>query len=330
MYLARTRKKNGIHYTIRQSYRDEGCYKSRDVFDLGPDPSSYIIYPGGNSYYLDPVIEEGLAEAGLDIDGKRLDDLFFEFLDPGVQKVITGFDRRWRGAGLETRGSVCRQAPVHFFDKQRFHFLRYGQSRQRFLNRVPEKYFDPLRAKSRDEIEHDFLLQENKLRHQELPVYIAVIFTLDRFVPDMDDKQSIQSQRDLFFMERLCRLYADDAFWSGVSKPVALPDYLARYAIAYFDTGIFPQRPAWMAYAEAFINGHRSYVPPAKVRASMERAARLFGIPWNELKAMDRRGLTRLYRRLALKHHPDQGGEKDTFLELTRVYGALLRRKPKG
>ena len=89
------------------------------------------------------------------------------------------------------------------------------------------------------------------------------------------------------------------------------------------------EKPAWMAYIEEFINAHRIHKPPAKVRAGMERAARMFGKSWKELKIMDRTDLTRLYRRLALKHHPDQGGDSNTFLQLTQIYQLLLRQKPK-
>lgn len=330
MYLARIKKKNSFHYIIRQSYPDGDCFKSRDLFELGPDPSRYIIYPGGNGYYFDPVIEDVLAKAGVDTDQKQLDDLFFRFLDPGIQRVITGFDRSRRAGRAQTRFIINDPAPpAHLFDKRRFHYLRYGHSRQRFLNRVPEKYFVPLAGKSRDELENYFISQEAYLRPQELLAYVSVIFTLDRFMPDPENHDAVQDQLDAFFTRRLCSLYSDQTFWAGMTEPEALSDYLARYAIAYFDAIPAWQKPAWLEYVEAFINAHRSYVPPAKVRAGMERAAKLFGKPWKELKTMSRADLTRLYRRLALQHHPDQGGRGEVFLELTRVFQVLMKRKPR-
>jgi hypothetical protein len=331
MYLARIKKKNSSHYIIRQSFRDGDCYKSRDLFELGPDPSRYIIYPGGNGYYIDPVIGDVLTEAGVDADQNQLDDLFFRFLDPGIQRVITGFDRSRRRAGPAKKRSFINGhcPPAHLFDKRRFHYLRYGHSRQKFLNRVPEKYFLPLCGKSRDELENYFISQEACLRPQELLPYVSVIFTLNRFLPDPENHHAVQDQMDGFFTRRLCSLYTDQTFWAGMNKPEALRDYLARYAIAYFDAIPGWQKPAWQEYVEAFINAHRSYVPPAKIRATMERAAKLFGKPWKELKTMNRTDLTRLYRRLALQHHPDQGGREEVFLELTQAFQVLMKQKPR-
>jgi len=40
---------------------------------------------------------------------------------------------------------------------------------------------------------------------------------------------------------------------------------------------------------------------------------------------MDRRAFNRLYRRLALKHHPDRGGREAAFVRLTRIYEMLRR-----
>ncbi len=77
----------------------------------------------------------------------------------------------------------------------------------------------------------------------------------------------------------------------------------------------------------AFMNRHRRYRPPPKVQAKMEEAGRLFGVAWKELKAMNREALTRHYRRLALKYHPDCGGDPEIFIQLTTLYEALMNRK---
>jgi hypothetical protein len=329
MYLARIKKKNHTHYMLRQSFQEGGCYKSRDLFNLGTDPSHFIIYPGGNGYYLDPVIADSLARAGIEVNDNQLDKIFFEFLKPEIQRVIAGFDRCHRRSNKNAQKPPLPWSSAHAFDKRRFHYLRYGHSSQRFIARVPEKYFHPLRGKSRDELEHYFLAQESNLKHYELPAYIAAIFSLNQFVPEADTQRSIQFQRDAYFIRQLCRLYRDDAFWQGMPRPQSLGDYLAKYAIIYFDWGLPMEKPAWMTYIEEFINAHRIHKPPAKVRAGMERAARMFGKSWKELKIMDRTDLTRLYRRLALKHHPDQGGDSNTFLQLTQIYQVLLRQKPK-
>ncbi len=42
---------------------------------------------------------------------------------------------------------------------------------------------------------------------------------------------------------------------------------------------------------------------------------------------MDRRKLTKIYRRLAKKTHPDRGGESNRFVEITVAYETLLQTK---
>ena len=93
MYLARKQKGNETHYSIRESFREDGCWKSRHLFDLGTDPAEYIVYPGGHSYYYHESIEEALAEKGASPGLDDLDTIFWDFLDPEVQRVILGFQR---------------------------------------------------------------------------------------------------------------------------------------------------------------------------------------------------------------------------------------------
>ena len=82
MYLAKKIINRQTHYYIRDTYQDGACLKSRDVFDLGIDPSRYIKYPGGNAYYFDEVVEETLTKFGLCPTEDELDSIFWEFLDP--------------------------------------------------------------------------------------------------------------------------------------------------------------------------------------------------------------------------------------------------------
>jgi DnaJ family protein A protein 2 len=42
---------------------------------------------------------------------------------------------------------------------------------------------------------------------------------------------------------------------------------------------------------------------------------------------MDRQKLTRCYRRLAKKTHPDRGGESHRFVEIKAAYEVLLQMK---
>jgi hypothetical protein len=55
MYLAKVPKgKNCFRYVIRQSYEDRDGYHSRDLFDLGANPATFILCPGGNGFLYRP------------------------------------------------------------------------------------------------------------------------------------------------------------------------------------------------------------------------------------------------------------------------------------
>jgi len=44
---------------------------------------------------------------------------------------------------------------------------------------------------------------------------------------------------------------------------------------------------------------------------------------------MDILSFSRIYRKLALKHHPDQGGNQETFVKLAKYYqGPVDKKKP--
>jgi hypothetical protein len=75
------------------------------------------------------------------------------------------------------------------------------------------------------------------------------------------------------------------------------------------------------------MNRHRIYRPPKKVRLNMAEASRLFGTTWENLRQMDSDTFTRLYRKQALKFHPDQGGSQKTFIKLTKLYENLMKKK---
>ena len=93
MYLARETIRHQTHFSIRETYRDGDCLKSRVLFHLGTDPAKYIIYPGGKGYYFDEVVENALIEHGLNPTQDELDKIFWDFLDPEIQRVIRGFEQ---------------------------------------------------------------------------------------------------------------------------------------------------------------------------------------------------------------------------------------------
>lgn len=324
MYLARLKNHGKTHYIIRQSIAGPDCLQSRDLFDLGTDPTRFIHYPGGNSYYYDSSIEESLQRQGVVIDQDALDAIFFEFLAPETQRVITGFDRGMK----RSRPPIPTEAlhPPHIFDKRRYHYLRFGSRNRQYIHRVPEKVFRPLMNKSRDELEHYFLAAERILRPAEKFNYIEVIFELKRFMTAANSNQAWTQQLDALFIDRLCSLNEDPHYMTGIPNFQGLYEHLVKYAIMYFDsdTASFPGHPD---YVQEFMNRHRVYTPPPKVRMKIREAERLFGHTWKELKRMDRSALTRRYRQLALQHHPDHGGRGDVFRNLTACYKALLAKK---
>ena len=64
MYLARTQITGSANYVIRETYQEGDLFLSRDLFELGSDPSQYIIYPGGNAFYFDETLIDGLESTG--------------------------------------------------------------------------------------------------------------------------------------------------------------------------------------------------------------------------------------------------------------------------
>ena len=87
MYLAREKIKGATHYYIRESYQDGATFLSRDLFDLGTDPAEYIIYAGGNAFYIDAAVEEHLDNLGVTPQGADLEDIFWRFLDSDIQPM---------------------------------------------------------------------------------------------------------------------------------------------------------------------------------------------------------------------------------------------------
>lgn len=123
-----------------------------------------------------------------------------------------------------------------------------------------------------------------------------------------------------------CLIKADENFWAGWESWDWLQEYLVKYVIMYFDFEI-PRHSPFQDYLNDFRNRHRTYTPPQKVRIKMEEAGRLFETGWEKLKKMDLRAFSRLYRKMAMKHHPDQGGDPETFMKLKEIYEGLVGKK---
>ena len=94
MYLARHHTDRHFAYTIRESYRDGPHYRSRYLFDLGPDPSAYIVYPGGNAFYIDEAVTDRLNDLGVSPSDEELEDIFWPFIDPRIRRCLESFRER--------------------------------------------------------------------------------------------------------------------------------------------------------------------------------------------------------------------------------------------
>ena len=329
MYLAFLRdNKNGKRYLIRESYKDGDCFRSRDLFDLGADPTRFIEYPGGNSFFIDPAVEDAIAEKGADVSQDNLESVFMPFIDPRIRRVIDGFDRGARHRKrVEAKQGV---ESIHAFDRYRLHYLKLGSVNRRRMEQVPAAFYTSLSCKSRDEIEYDFIAAEKILKPFEVVRYTYQIFNLQRHFheafAERHPEALDQARMDAFFVEDLCRLNTDGSFWAGSPKAHGLRRHLVRYVVMYFDYG-FAVRDPFQDYLRDFINRHRIYRSPESVRVSLAESAGLLGVTVEKLKKMDRGALIRQYRRQAVLHHPDKGGDPEKFLKLTAAYQKLLKRK---
>lgn len=307
--------------------------RSRELFSLGTNPAQFIIYPGGNAFYIDPVIEDHLHEKGIEAEYDELEDVFWEFIRPDIKRAVEPFRlRQKRTSDRWAGGPALASEEYHLFDRRRLYFLRTGRSDQRRIGLVPARLFSVLAKKSRDEIEQQFLNMERILRPDEIKTYVYTIFDLPRYFKESFARMAPhlldQSSVDNFFIKEVCRLNDDRRFWNGFEKDDQLHEYLVRYVIMFFD---FDFNPGGLMseYIRNFINSRRRYhAPTNRNTVSLNEAGQLFKTSGPELKQMGRRDLARLYRKRAMKLHPDQGGNHDRFVKLTEAYHSLMKGKP--
>ncbi|MDJ0784739.1 MAG: J domain-containing protein [Desulfosarcinaceae bacterium] len=327
MYLARTLNRRPTRFILRQSIPEGERFVSRDLFDLGNDPSQFIVYPGGNAYYYAEELTDALDAQGIASPDEALDRELWDFLHPRVQRVISGFQRT-RARRRESSDAGFDR--LHTFDRQRAYYLRTGRRLPQGAQ-LPPVIVRHLFHRSRDEIEQRFLKDEGILRIRERSSYIYAIFDLEGFfrrahsrlepldVPDLD----------LHFIDKICELNRDADFWYGMEMGDALHPYLQRYASMFFD-GTIQLPSAARERVWEFINRHRRHRPPPSIRKKIELTEKLFGVSWKQLKKMNRSALKRLYRQRVLKLHPDHGGDKQHFIQLTASYRHLLHRLRRG
>lgn len=337
MYLARIPEARGARFMVRHSYLQDDVWCSRDLADLGPDPGLSIVYPGGNAFYPDPSlvdrITETLAAQGdrnTDV-GDTLEHLLWAFVRPEVRRAVGGFYQR--AERNQKPAKACDQSQMRglpLFDRRRILFLRSGQMDQTTIDRVPPKLFNVLLGKSRDEIEQMLIAFEDDLNAREIKSYVFTIFDLQRFFQSPIAKafpQVLPTEKvDAHFLEQLCGLNQDPDVWLGQPRTDGLQAYLQRYVIMYFDH-VYPEEDFNRRYMDDFRRRHRHAraVRPA-LNAKPGEYITLFGYSRKVLLAMDKPQLRKLYRKMAIRHHPDQGGQPQAFVRLTQVYQDLMHR----
>jgi hypothetical protein len=333
MYLAINIIRGQQKFFIRDSFFDHerNCWLSRDLAELGSNPSDYIEYPGGNSFYLAEEICDQIAEQKPKLDLCELEELFWPFIEQDIRDKLEPFHCRSRYTRKEKKEEAPNQLheeQVQVFDKRRILFLRYGVTDQRRIGRLPRKYYAELLNKSRDEIEQYLLQMENSLQPSEYKEYVYVIFDLSRYFTE-SYARSIpgglnQDKMDEYFVREVCRLHEDKQFWACFPTGETLHEYLKRYLIMFFDYD-FQEGGAWDDYIREFMNSRRFHRHVAKPSFEPDEIAEIFGVAPEELKKMNRRALTKLYRERAHDLHPDKGGEHEGFVRLTEAYNELLK-----
>lgn len=327
MYIAKQTLRGVTEFTIRESYLDRGIYRHRDLMALGPDPSIYVHYPMGRSYYIDDAVTEKLCEALKSFDYDELESIFWPYINPAVKRRYEFARSKSQRVDSKTASPIVHPE----FDKRRFIYLKAGNMNQKKIHAVQDKYFLALGGKSRDEIEQHFILMESELTASELKNYIYVIFDLQRHfsamfareMPEAMDQEKIAH----YFIDDLCRINRDRSLWLGMETGSFLNDYLKRYVIMFFDYD-FEKSSFWEDREFEKFNRrryHRQHTRP--VEEVYSEAGTIFDIPERELKKMTKRQLKKLFRKKAQELHPDKGGEQDDFVNLSRVYDELILRK---
>ncbi|MBW2568815.1 MAG: J domain-containing protein [Deltaproteobacteria bacterium] len=333
MYLAIKRNKGETRYYIRESYKDGNCLRSRDLFDLGTDPAGYIIYPGGKAFYIDETVDDRLRTLSQDYSVEDLDDIFWCFLKPEIRMALEPY--RHKGRILRKRTNKKKeekqQNEFHIFDKRRIHYLKFGQIDQGRIGRITPKMFNNLINKSRDELEQYFMEMERDLDRSEFKTYVYVSFDLQKYFTELVAKlmpQGLnQNKVDQYFLEEICRLNSDRDFWSGMDTEGNLHEYLIRYVIMFFDSE-YGRSFFLDDYIRDYMDSKRRYVSPRRsTSVVLDEASTIFGVKKDVLRKMNKKDLTRIYRQMAQKLHPDKGGEKGKFVKLSEAYNELLKSK---
>lgn len=334
MYLATLKHGTTITYQLRQSYHDPATdsFHHRLIFDLGEHPADHMEFMGEAVVFFNSELEHAVRVHTAVDSGTLLEKLLWDFLPRPTRERLSRFDRSDRYVpgplSPEDRQKIAEQ--IHIFDRRRLYYLHFGAIDQSRLFTMNERAYRPLLNQSRDEREYHFAGLEKALKPEEYRNYLYAIFNLQiffsasyaSFLPEALPQDEVADH----FVKALCHLNGNHSFWQYEAKTSALHPHLARYLVMFFDFA--PRyRTFEEEYIRRFMNSHRTFRWPERQAAvSQERINQLFGQPLAHLKKLQQKELHRLYRKRAKELHPDRGGDKDRFVELTEVYDSLLRQ----
>jgi hypothetical protein len=333
MYMAEIKIKNRCTYLIRESVRESvrepyplgSKLTHATLFDLGPSPGKWINYPGGNAWYVDENLEAVLANASNSFDPDLLEELFWPWVRRDVRQAVEAFRSRSNTTKPRLTDTQRKNilAATHPFDKRRAHFLRFANMDQGPLTAMPAVVFKDLQEKSRDELEQKFMAQEKRLKTRDLKSYVYTIFDLQSFFQGFMARQmphALDQERvDTCFLKEICRINKN-LFGQGF-----LDRYMIRYLIMFFDHE-YANTILLDDMERAFRFRHRSVRQPSPKAFSPRKARDIFKISKEELKRMSKPSLTKIYRKLARKHHPDRGGSHEQFVKINDAYQILAKK----
>ena len=335
MYLAPITRSGMTRYEIRQSYFSEHTqdFRYRTVFDLGRDPGHYLEKLSDDVCFFSSELEDSVSRMTKQDPTRILEDLLWDFLPEEEQYRLSIFRNRkkivLKPLSTEEREAIEQQ--VHLFDRRRLYYLRYGAVDQSRIFRLNPKLYRPLLGQSRDEREFYFIDLEKVLQPNEMKTYVFAIFDLQKHFTESVSATMPEALNQIdiadHFVKEICTLNEDPLFWSGNSCEPSLHPHFIRYIIMFFDYG-YGRRSLFDDFLKEFMGRHRAFKwPDKKPTISTERAAKIFKRSWKELQKMDKKELTRLFRKRAKELHPDSGGDHEQFIELSAAYGSLLSRK---
>lgn len=325
MYIACHKIKSKWNYTLKSSCTIGDELQSITIFDLGQDPSIFIKYTGTNGFYFDERIEQAIIDSGLKPDSDEIEDLLWPWINNDIRYAVETFKHRSSKTGFKRMTSDQKKQirnQVHWFDKRRAHFLKFGSMAQGSVEKMPPVLFKQLPGCCRDEIEQSFLQQELRLKPHELKSYVYTAFDLQRFfnsfmakkMPHVLDQKKVET----FFHQELCQL--NEELFNLTSHP---HEYMIRYIIMFYDY-LYTDSTLLDDFAKAFMDRRRVFKTKPKNPVPIQKALTLFNITGVQLKTLTKEKLTRMYRKLARTVHPDTGGSEEKFVELNDAFNQLL------